>query len=656
MFSPSLLVLLLFGVSKSLQPSALAMITLNNRFIPVPSYCRLQAFSTDNHREDIQFSEEDVISAHFIPETENDEEAAIHQLFLQQIADAANDSKGRDAKTSNPSIRARNTVLSSSKNPVVRSRMVVETPATLVSGCPLELIHKQKLMFGNLVSVQGESGKRQSMIVRLQSEEEVVVDMGQIISVWDVLSDESAPQDREDWADVTAEALELLGKLSPRKSDLAEFWSAVTRRRTGLAVDSLDLGVYIYQEHFFRRWLQPHERDRGDCVVHALSAAQRYAAALLLFFDDLHFKRRPSTPFVETQYQYDDDSNYGSVRMVEGGYRALEDSVVLFKQGEAFLEVVKSRSQPKPQDHSSQIVSTNKSRDQSEAEMSPHRRSAVLRLLRALEGYAVAPTRVAAAPAVKHVLKRSGLPATPAGAQALLMKMGTVTRTVPGMTQTQGPSSTEQLVSTSSVGSSASSLINRLSRNRAQHPPQSLQTSGLAVWGPGVHDSAVRLAAEVATRREQLTTRGRKSGDTSEGVSKAYAPGKVGRRGPDGRVDLRDGRPVVCIDAARAVFFDDAFSLSPQTGELLVHVVDVCSYLGLGQPWGDKYGPLAAAARERVQAAYSPQGPLHMLPPQVRELLLRLFHICILRLILRFMHRLVCLLFSGLGELVPIHD
>lgn len=35
--------------------------------------------------------------------------------------------------------------------------------------------------------------------------------------------------------------------------------------------------------------------------------------------------------------------------------------------------------------------------------------------------------------------------------------------------------------------------------------------------------------------------------------------------------------PAVCIDTKYASFLDDAFSLSPETGELLIHVVDVVS-------------------------------------------------------------------------------
>lgn len=59
-------------------------------------------------------------------------------------------------------------------------------------------------------------------------------------------------------------------------------------------------------------------------------------------------------------------------------------------------------------------------------------------------------------------------------------------------------------------------------------------------------------------------------------------PGRAGKKGPGGRMDYRSVAqefPPICIDNRRASFFDDAFSLSPETGELLIHIVDVREYL-----------------------------------------------------------------------------
>jgi len=55
-------------------------------------------------------------------------------------------------------------------------------------------------------------------------------------------------------------------------------------------------------------------------------------------------------------------------------------------------------------------------------------------------------------------------------------------------------------------------------------------------------------------------------------------PVPAGLRGPSGHVDYRldaDAHPALCIDTKFATFYDDAFSLSPETGEILIHVVDV---------------------------------------------------------------------------------
>jgi hypothetical protein len=66
--------------------------------------------------------------------------------------------------------------------------------------------------------------------------------------------------------------------------------------------------------------------------------------------------------------------------------------------------------------------------------------------------------------------------------------------------------------------------------------------------------------------------------------------------------------PAICIDNKKASFFDDAFSLSPDTGELLVHIVDVAEYLR-------RHPVLQQTAQERLASAFLPSGPLHMIPP-----------------------------------------
>jgi len=74
-----------------------------------------------------------------------------------------------------------------------------------------------------------------------------------------------------------------------------------------------------------------------------------------------------------------------------------------------------------------------------------------------------------------------------------------------------------------------------------------------------------------------------------------------------------DEHPPICIDTKYASFYDDAFSLSPATGELLVHVVDVVNLLR-------RQEPLRAVCKDRISSQFLPSGPLHMLPPLVRFL------------------------------------
>ena len=187
-------------------------------------------------------------------EPENPEDSALHQLFLEQIAKEIEIPR-RELRLTRPQRPM------SSGVKKVETRNVIEEPTVIEQGVPLEIVYKKKLTFGNFVGYKDESN---SIIVRLPSNEEVSVDVGQIISVWDCLADES-PSTPEDWAAVAADAFAILGNMSPRKSDLEEFWSSLSQRRTELAVDSLDLGIYIFQEYNFRRWLDPYAASRSIC-------------------------------------------------------------------------------------------------------------------------------------------------------------------------------------------------------------------------------------------------------------------------------------------------------------------------------------------------------------------------------------------------------
>ena len=241
----------------------------------------------------------------------------------------------------------------------------MENGVVLLPGTPIEFILNKRLQFGNFIS--WKSGGK-TLLVSLASGREMDISVDQVISSWDLLADESPPNSPEEWAEVARDALDFLSFMSPRKSDLQQFYQLVaSQRSTDVPIDSLDLGIYIFQERKFKKWTDPFlSADESDAL--ALSAAQRYAAALLLFYDDFHFKRRPSSSTIaqaEDVVDFDDEDDDESsvfdldayleqldeeeessdesgeedevVLILEGGYKLLDQGSVTFKEGEAFL-------------------------------------------------------------------------------------------------------------------------------------------------------------------------------------------------------------------------------------------------------------------------------------------------------------------------------
>ena len=243
----------------------------------------------------------------------------------------------------------------------IPEKRLVENGVVLLPGTPIEFILNKRLQFGNFIS--WKSGGK-TLLVSLASGREMDISVDQAISSWDLLADESPPNSPEEWAEVARDALDFLSFMSPRKSDLQQFYQLVaSQRSTDVPIDSLDLGIYIFQERKFKKWTDPFlSADESDAL--ALSAAQRYAAALLLFYDDFHFKRRPSSSTIaqaEDVADFDDESSVFDldaylahldeeeeisgengegeevVLILEGGYKLLDQGSVTFKEGEAFL-------------------------------------------------------------------------------------------------------------------------------------------------------------------------------------------------------------------------------------------------------------------------------------------------------------------------------
>jgi hypothetical protein len=518
------------------------------------------------------------------------EEDALHDLFLRQIFDSAKAEKNV-VEHSGPRFNQAGLKLIESK-----TKEMVELPIRLTEDIPVEFVYKKRVTVGNFVSRKEGSSAVQ---VRLVTGDIATIDVGQIISVWDMLADEVIPTTVADWAQVTAEAIEILGDMSPRKSDLQQFWEIVSNQRSAaIPIDSLDLGVYIFQERSFKRWVNPYT-DASSAGVQALSSSQRYAAALLLFSDDFHFKRR-QTVFTDApladesnngdesgnSYSVDDLLEDGSIRddddsegvyVIEGAYRALDAGTCLFREGEVFAKYFEERISNKGDSNV------------------PFRAGCITRQLRALEVYALSPSNMSPPSAVKHILKRLQKPLTPDGARAVLREISY-------------ESGGDSLAATA-AGIRKRRLLGRLTGASATqaaavdgkaNSASSTASSIVTPWPPAVLADSAALSKEADERRKELREEPR---------------GKVGKKSSSGRMDYRDSEhPVLCVDNAKTSFFDDAFSLSPETGEILVHVADVAGTLR-------KYDLLQQTAKERISSTFLPSGPLHMLPPQALDAL-----------------------------------
>ena len=492
---------------------------------------------------------------------ENDDEK-LYNLFLKQISYMATKSSQTN---NNEKIDDDNNVNNNYNKKEIKK--VEESLVELAYNVPIEIIYQNKVMFGNFIGRKENS--QSSILVKLASEQEITIDAGQIISVWDILADEDIPTTAEEWASTASEALEILGNMSPRKSNLNEFYKLISRRSNSIAVDSLDLGVYILQERKFKTWINPVISAELS-GVYALSSSQRYAAALLLYNDDFHFKRKTSRFATDQEISsYYNDSidemltetrgNDNGIFIIEGGYRCLDEGTVLFKEGNTFEEYYKDVVEGK----SANIDIISK----------PFRSTCILKQIQALELYSLSSQNLSPPPTVKHILKRLGKPLTTLGAQSVLKDMKY----------------------------DASSPTFNSNRPASSLSP-STSVFSITPWSEEVIQSASKLSEEVFQKRKAL--------------AEAQSIGPIGKKGPSGKMDYRNTiqHPALCVDNKRATFLDDAFSLNPETGELLVHVIDVVEHLR-------RYPSLQDVARDRVSSHFLPSGPLHMLPPQALDAL-----------------------------------
>ena len=392
--------------------------------------------------------------------------------------------------------------------------------------------------------------------------------------------------------------------------------------------------------------------------VRALSASQRYAAALLLYNDDFHFKRKqtvvapvvvqeeeeeeeeeevvieedvkPMVIEVEresistarsarekalTGYSVEDIMNDrrqsaaarglkipsaaavaainedSALYVVEGAYRVLDDGISMFREGEVFATYYESRK-------SEILAMKNPSSETSQKVVSPFRAGCITRQIRALEIYAMSPTSVSPPSAVKHILKRLNKPLTPMGSRSVLQDMNYN----PNALMAAAVSSLKLKKNGRLLNRIDSSVDAKSSEVSDASTEVSSNTfySSITPWSEDVFNAANALTEEVNRRRKEMAD---------------SRSGPAGKKGPSGRMDYRSNNaehPVICVDGKKASFLDDAFSISPETGEVLVHVVDVVGTLR-------RHELLQQTARERISSTFLPTGPIHMLPPQALE-------------------------------------
>lgn len=544
------------------------------------------------------------------PEAKGDAEAAameqaLHDLFMRQVGLRDDPS---DVEETYAAVEDGLFNFDQSSIRIVPSRMRVENPTMLLPGSIVELLYQKRLAFGNVIGRrESDDGKSNSVLVRLSTGADVAVDVAQIISVWEVLSDEKPPTAPVGWAHVATEALGELQRMSPRKSDLSEFWWIVSQQRSkSLAVDSLDVGVYIFQESKFKKWVDQFD-DGTQSRVYALSAAQRYAAALILNSDNFHFKRQSSRfidaaggngELLQDELDHDEDEDEDEIVpyaidgehdwIIEGGYKVLDAGLVSFKECDTFEAYYRERK-----GEADKTVADG-------TKASAFRASCITRQLRMLELYALSQKsnhlKAGATPkAVKMLLKRLKLPVNPLGARQALLDMGHSSsssqeerfqpRFRPQQAAGDASDTSAQLTANSSPQELAAAAQAEILKSQSERDLSALDGYAVNItpWPEDVLAAAENLKRDCDSYRQQLLR------------SKLSVP-PVGKIGPTGRLDFRaaaDTNPVLCIDQRKAEFFDDAFSLSPRTGELMIHVTDATNFLR-------KYEALENIAKVRV--------------------------------------------------------
>ena len=266
--------------------------------------------------------------------------------------------------------------------------------------------------------------------------------------------------------------------------------------------------------------------------------------------------------------------------VIEGAYRVLDEGISMFREGEVFATYFESRK--------TELLEMKSPSSTDIPAVSPFRAGCITRQLRALEIYAMSPLSVMPPPAVKHILKRLNKTLSPNGAKSIMADLN------------YNPNASVAAAAVSAMRLKRGARFGVTSGEKESESAPNNFYNSITPWTEEVYDAAISLSEEVDRRRKE---------------NEDLRTGPAGKKGPSGRMDYRSNtaeHPVMCVDGKKASFLDDAFSISPDTGEVLVHVVDVVGTLR-------RHELLQQTARDRISSTFLPSGPIHMLPPQALD-------------------------------------
>lgn len=424
----------------------------------------------------------------------------------------------------------------------------VPSEAFLFPQSPIEFAHNRKLTFGHFIS----KGKDSSSVINVIAADgtPLLIDSSQIISVWNHTDKSTLHYDTRFWENIAKEALAIFRLLPPRKKTLAMAWEKlIPYRRKFSFIDSYYIGLYLFYENHFTDLINPSMPTKK---LQPLTPVQRYAAAVLLHSDRIHFKRRISTLINQ-------DTSTEGTWIAPGGYTVLPESIIKSNSiifhtaslNNKLLKVEKDLTSEQAQiENLVEAFYTNK-------------------FLQSLQVYAF-----------------SDLGKAP-------KQLGQVVKAMTKATQCTTEIARDLLNKFMNISMSGNTTLWKLNGN---NPTQAQPFS--SVSSEAMKAETLALEKDIEIRNKELALK---------------STMQRGRYVCDFRA--QETSPVITIDTKNTEFFDDGFSISPETNELYIHVVDISKL--------QSYPNLLQHARERMFSQYTPMNgtTTRMLPPKVLDML-----------------------------------